>query len=229
LVNGCPSSGPDGIIIGDTLYSVFRSSATGTKIYTSKASLSNLQLASTTAYTPALPPIASQDYPRLANAGNAAAMVWKEVRNGKAKACVTLTASIQGGFPAGYDTLANANVENVDVAMRAGEIHAVWENSSTGTVMYRKGTYSIPNSVADISAATLISVYPNPASRLLTIPVRNITNCTLTDVSGRIFEPKLTPASQGTEVSVQHLAAGYYTLRATDVTGKVYTARLQVK
>jgi hypothetical protein len=228
MVMACPSSGPDGVIIGDSLYTVFRSSAAGTRIYTSKASITNPQLMYSSAYAPGFPSSGSQDYPRIANAGDAGAMVWKEVINGKSKACMAFTSSVPGGFPSDYDTVANANVNNVDVAMRPGEVHVVWENTSTGTVMYRKGTYNVPNAIAALPGRTHIDVYPNPAKEYITIPVSDVVSCSIADITGRKYELRTVQANGQCIISVAHLAPGSYTLTFSDKEGKQYSSKVQV-
>jgi hypothetical protein len=228
LVNACPSSGPDGVILGDTLYSVFRSSASGTRIYTSKSSLSNSQLVSCSPYAPTFPIVGSQDYPRIANDGNAAVMVWKEVMAGKSRACITVTPNIQAGFPASYDTIASSYVNNIDVAIRGDQVHVVWENTSTGTVTYRRGTINTANSVSVIDEAPSIAVFPNPAAKEITIPISNIASCTITDAVGRTYVATPISTNGQTRVSVAHLIPGTYVATWLDSKGKKLMSRIVI-
>ena len=76
FVTSCPASGPDGFIVGDSIYNVFMSSASGTSmVYLSHSSMSALA-SSTTAITGTFSGLSSQNYPQIANAGNAATAVW---------------------------------------------------------------------------------------------------------------------------------------------------------
>lgn len=83
MVNACPSTGPDGIIVGDTLYSVLMNQANGPAlVYSGKASLSAMQGGLALNITGVLPGIIQQNFPRIANNGYVAAEVWKQVVTG---------------------------------------------------------------------------------------------------------------------------------------------------
>ncbi|RYZ25698.1 MAG: T9SS type A sorting domain-containing protein [Sphingobacteriales bacterium] len=224
----CPSSGPDGIIVNDTLYSVFRSSASGQRVYLGKSTLSGQQLVSSSKIIPDFTGLSSQDFPRIAHSGNAAAIAWKQVSGGvAARAVVAFTSNIHNGF-ADYDTVGISGVTNVDVAMKAGEIHVIWENDATGTVMYSKGTYST-TTVPSVAAPAPIAVFPNPASKCVTIPVADVKSCTMTDVVGKQFTPTMTTASGMLHVFVDALPTGVYTISVTDMNGQQFYAKISVE
>jgi hypothetical protein len=226
MVMGCPSSGPDGIVIGDTLYSVFRSSAMATRVYFSKSTVSGAQLVSCGQITADFPGLNSQDYPRIAHSGTAAAVALKEVSGGIGRVVVAYTADIQSGQPFSFDTVANG-VTNVDIAMKDGDIHVVWENDVNGTVMYSKGTYNA-TSIKSVSGPLQISLYPNPVSTAFAVPA-GTAGCLLTDISGRTFSLDPVSASGGLQVSVRQLPRGIYTVQLTDNNGKIYQSKLTIQ
>jgi hypothetical protein len=79
MLMSCPSSGPDGFVLGDTLYSVFMSAASGTSlVHFGRASLSGMA-ARHTRITGMFTGLTSQNYPRMANAGSAACAVWVQI------------------------------------------------------------------------------------------------------------------------------------------------------
>ena len=225
MISSCPSSGPDGVIVGDTLYSVFRSSASGTRVYFSKASLNTPTLVSAGQVTQNFSGLSSQDYPRIAHAGNAAVMAWRQVSSGNSKACISFTTDIRQGFPVAYDSIGSNNVTNLDIAMREGEIHLVWQNDATGSVSYRKGTYAT-TSVGSISSSTAtIMLFPNPATSHFIIPIKSAVKCLITDVNGQAsYLPII-----NSQVSVKGLASGIYSVHIEDKTGKKYSSKIVIE
>ncbi|MBP7388754.1 MAG: T9SS type A sorting domain-containing protein [Chitinophagales bacterium] len=174
MIMSCPSSGPDGIIIGDTLYSVYMSGGSGSyRVYFSKTIISTGELISHTALTGAITGLTQQNYPRIARNGNAVAIVWKQNVSGATQLPMLFTNNISNGFPATYDTVDLANETNTDVAVSNGNVYVVWQDDNSNTVKYRTGTFT-PDTVAIISsvkeiAENTFSIYPNPTNDFLNI------------------------------------------------------------
>ncbi len=166
-ISSCPSSGPDGVIYGNNLYSVFMSGASGkTLCYRSRSSLSNLKMESIEPLTGNFVGLGQQNFPRIAASENAAAVVWAQTMNGSAQLAVQFTNNITNGFPPGYEVLVANNVMNADVAFsQNGKVYVVWEDMSSGTVKYKTGTYTVSGaSTPSDSGNESVRVYPNPAS-----------------------------------------------------------------
>ena len=163
FIQSCPSSGPDGAIIGDSIYSVFLS---GNKSYLSRSSISGgslnaiEQLGATAGAT-------NQNYPRIDNNGNKTAVVWRGISGGT-KLMFSYTADISNGTFEIQDTLVTNSLANADLAVTANAVHVVWQDITTGTVKYSKGTFG-PSAVNDISKDIELSLYPNPAKSNLEI------------------------------------------------------------
>jgi hypothetical protein len=232
MVMSCPSSGPDGVIVGDTLYSVFRSSASGSRFFLSKASISNAQFTSAGQYAANFSGLGSQDYPRIANTGNTVAMVWKQVVNGASKLCFSLTSDVTDGFETAYDTLASTGVTNADIALTPGAIHVVWEDVASGTVRYRKGTYT-PVNVEELAKSGLnLMVYPNPAHDKFTVSskdVGTVQECSLVDQAGRRLQLSSVTENGDHSFSLAGVAQGIYAVLITDTSGKVYSSKVLVQ
>ncbi len=163
-INACPSSGPDGVIVGDSLYSVFMSAASGkTLCYFSKASLLGLQASSSVPLTGVFAGLSQQNYPRIASSDNAAAIVWQQQVDGDSQVGLYFTKNISAGLTTNYQVVATNNVANVDLALHQGLIYLVWENEQTGKVQFRKGTYST-SSVVQLPQPGRLEVYPNPVA-----------------------------------------------------------------
>jgi len=167
MVNACPSSGPDGVIYGDKLYSVFMSAASGKVLcYRSRASINNLQLESIEPLTANIMGLNLQNFPRIAGFDKAAAILWTQRVNDNAQLAIQFTNNISNGFPSGYDILVEDNVMNADVAISSTEVYVVWEDMDSGTVKFKSGTY-ILSGLSDLTSQhESVKLYPNPASSL---------------------------------------------------------------
>ncbi len=234
MIMSCPASGPDGFVIGDTVYSTFMSAGTGTSlVYLNKASISSGTAASTVPLTGSGSGISLQNYPRIANAGSAATAIWKHVQGGMNMLCFSFTSNIANGF-SGYDTLAmGSGLANADVAMTPGNIHVVYEDDNTGKLMYVKGTYPIASAAVNtVTSSKQITVYPNPATESFSISLDKITTiatCALTDVTGRqtIIQPAI---KKGVATfSLNGFAKGNYYFTLTDENGAQYHSQLVIE
>lgn len=233
LKTSCPASGPDGFVIGDSIYSVFMSGDTPPLVYYSRSSIS-MMTHTTAAFTGNFSGLSSQNYPRLANSGSAATAVWVQNTSSGKYVAYTFTNNISSGF-SGYTILTGATgsgIMNADVVMAPGIVHVVWEDDNTGKVMYMKGTYSIPTSTEEVVANARIDVYPNPASDQFIVPLRSVKqpaySC-LVDMTGRHI--MLTPTVQNNEAlfSVKGIAGGNYFFVMTDNTGKSFYSKVILK
>lgn len=164
----CPSSGPDAVIVGDTLYSVFMSNPSGTyKTFWSKSSLSAGSVNTVSSLTGPITGLSQQNYPRVATDGTAMAIVWKQNVSGTAQLPIFFTDDIANGFPAAYDTVDLDNITNADVAIANGKLFVVWQDDGSGTVKFRSGTFSQGGTGLTENPANAFSVYPNPAESTL--------------------------------------------------------------
>lgn len=166
MVMSCPASGPDGVIVGDTLYSVFMSGAGGSiKNYFSRSSISAGSMASITNLSGTVTGITNPNYPRIATDGQAMAMVWRQNAGGSAQLPLRFTSNIANGFPTMYDTVDLADITNTDVAVGKGKVWVVWEDDIAGTINYRMGQYGVATGLADAGVVDhpVLHLYPNPA------------------------------------------------------------------
>jgi hypothetical protein len=217
MVMACPSSGPDGVIIGDTLYSTFMSTGTGTTLnYLSKSSLNTGAVNTVTQLTAALPGLSSQNFPRIANDGNAMAIVWTQNVNGAAQLPILFNKDITSGLAAKYDTVDLADVTNADVAMKNGNIFVVWQDDNAGTVKYRKGTYLVTPAMTTEMNSPLFSIYPNPSGDFWQVATSNkkeIISYSLSDIYGKTIRTELINNANSTfKIPNSNLAIGQYIL-----------------
>lgn len=235
MISSCPSTGPDGFLIGDSLYTVFMSTASGTPfVYLARTSITGTST-SHSRITGAFSGLLSQNYPRIANAGSAAAAVWKQNTTAGNSIVYSFTNNISSGF-SGYATLPAATgsgIVNADVAMSPGAIHVVWEDDNTGKVMYAKGTYTVPSTFAgQLSKGKHIEVYPNPANNEFAISsseVNGICKALLIDNTGRYIDLSSSFKNGHVFFSLDGIASGEYHIILTDTNGESYYSNLTVQ
>ncbi|MBX7109611.1 MAG: T9SS type A sorting domain-containing protein [Chitinophagales bacterium] len=218
IINICPSTGPDGVIIGDTLYSTFMNGAGGMNLnYFSKTSLSSLTGAVGIALIGNIAGVSSQNYPRIASAGNAYAIAWKQHVNGGDQLALRFTNELHNGLPEGFDTVDVNDITNTDVALTTGNIFIVWQDDNAGTVQFRQGTFSLATGLPSAQIGNFNSVFPNPASREITLDlsldILDEVTITITDLTGRnIFSTAVPATSHRIRFDIANWENGIYFL-----------------
>ncbi len=225
MLMSCPSSGPDGVIIGDTLYTVFMNGASGTAlVYWSKSALSDMSAQPTEPISGTIANLNSQNYPRMANYGNALAVVWKQAVNGSDQLVIRFTNDINAGLP-DYTMVDMDNITNADVAISDGAVHVVWEDNASGTVKYRKGTFQSTAGLTDGNLSLPI-VYPNPSNSVWMVSnVTPNTELILYDVRGISYPNNFDQSNGIFEIDNSTLNSGVYFL---DVKSEGKTSTLQL-
>jgi len=214
----CPSSGPDGVIIGDTLHSVLMSGFTGDYlVYYSKSSINGMANSSVTPITGLLPSLNSQNYPRIATDGSAVGIVWKQSIGGQSQLPLLFTNNINNGFPSGFDTVDLNDVTNADIAIRDGMIHIVWEDPTSGTVRYRSGSFSSTMGIEGGNNNEMVSVFPNPTTGIVSVQIANNysgnAEMNITDLLGKNISTGIVTLSNGKVVTdISGLNTGIYLL-----------------
>lgn len=164
-IAGCPANGPKAIITGDTLVTTWMSAYSGlNRIMLSAYNHATQSLG----WSQQLDPVASgsQLTSNIDAVGDTIAIVFSDSRTGDTD--IRIVSSISGASGFGPSTVVNASTsgfqEYPDIAYRNGSFHVVYEDWSTGDVIYQRGTISGWTGVGDLSEETMqLSVYPNPA------------------------------------------------------------------
>lgn len=187
-INACPSTGPDGVIIGDTIYSTFMNATTGMSlVYMSKSSLSAMVGSTSTPLTGNIAGMTLQNYPRIASDGTALAIVWKQRVNSSDQCVVRFTNNIAMGLPAAYDTVDLDNITNADITISNGNIYVVWEDDNSGTIKYRSGTFTSTTAIEENSLQNTVAIFPNPSNRNINIQsAKAIDDIMITNLLGQI-------------------------------------------
>jgi hypothetical protein len=234
MINACPASGPQGIVNGDSLYSVFMSQTSGTSlVYLSKSSVSGLSNVSSQPISGKFAGLTSQNYPRIALEGNSAAIVWRQTANGTAQFCMVLAKNLQKGFPAKYEVIGSGDVVNGDVKMNAQNVFVIWEDDNNGTVMFQKGTYSNSGIADNSRSGETFRITPNPANNYFTISTegeQEIKAIYVIDMLGKQEEIKgVQSANNQLTFNTQDLKAGIYQMAIVGKNGNYSFSKLVVQ
>ena len=235
-ISACPASGPDGFVIGDTIYSVYMSSASGPAlVHLSKESISGMA-GFNNRITGPFTGLSTQNYPRIDHAGNTAVAVWVQNVSGTRYIAYSVAGNIASGL-SGYNILpgsTSSSVMNADLAVAPGVVHIVWEDDNSGKVMYVKGTYTLSATAAvgNVSSKSIIEVYPNPDGPEFSVALGNIdgiSSCFLSDVAGRTIALQPEVKNGTASFSLKGIAKGSYYFVLEDMMGNMHYCKLVVE
>lgn len=184
MIEACPATGPDAVMIGDTLYSTFMSAASGQAlVYYNETPINNLSTPPSTP-VPGTGEALQQNFSRFASSGQAAALLWRHSAEFSTGLALMFTDDIAKGFSDSFDTLAYSLVVNGDVAVTDTEVLVAWQDNGTSKVKFRSGTYETSTGIESNSIATHLEFYPNPVADELILQ-KEASIVSITDMSGR--------------------------------------------
>lgn len=217
MISSCPASGPDGVIIGDTLYSTFMNGASGkTRVYFNRTSLSNFSSGPAVPVTDLLFGLSSQNFPRIAAYGTSMAVIWRQTISGQEQLVLNFSSDITSGLPSLYDTVDLNQIMNSDIAMTDTKIYVVWEDYNSGTIRFRTGTYSNRTAVDDELSPGKIFAYPNPSNDNWHITGEGIKpgmDMKLLNLQGQVLRSFNVNDSNSFSIDNSSLSSGIYFLR----------------
>jgi len=225
----CVPNAPDAIIISDTLYSVYMSGAGDSSlVYLSKARVSGVG-AAVTPLTGKLTGLGSQNFPRIANAGDAVAVAWEQSIGDNTQVCLFFTNEIGHGLPESYDTIATGSFSNIDVALGGGHIYVVYQDDSSGSLMCRVGRYSETLVNKMLAQSTTVGLHAAANGKYFMVSIPNIASCMMSDLDGKEYEMDLQCKKNSCKVNTEDLDPGLYIVRIYCTDDKVYTYKYEVK
>ncbi len=225
----CVPNAPDGIIVGDTLYTAFMSGAGDSSvIYLSKAAVTGTS-ANVTPITSKITGLASQNFPRIANSGDAAALVWEQSIADYTQICMLFTNEIANGFPETYDTVAVGQFSNLGVAIGGGHIYIVYQDDSSGNLMCRIGRYKETLVNKLLAQSTTVGFHPASSGKYFIVSIPNVASCMMSDLDGKEYEMDLQCKKNSCKVNTEDLDPGLYIVKIYCTDDKVYTYKYQVK
>jgi len=214
MIEACPATGPDAVMIGDTLYSTFMSVASGQAlVYYNETPINDLSTPPSTP-VPGSGEALQQNFSRFASSGNAAALLWRHSAEFSTGLALMFTDDINKGFSGSFDTLAYSLVVNGDVAVTDTEVQVAWQDNGTSKVKFRSGTYEMSTGIEEEITKAPLAFYPNPVSSELILH-KAAKQISITDMSGRVIL-----AGKGSRMDVRPLASGMYFISTEDGWGK---------
>lgn len=221
MINSCPATGPDGVAISDTLYSVFCSGASGAyRAYFSKTSLSDPLWVSTQNLGTGISGLSQQNYPRISAYGKALGIVSTQVANGSDQLPLWFTNDVTKSSALNYSLVDMGNITTTDIVVGDGALFVCWEDDAAGIIKFRKGSFKPASSgVAQLPVVQALQVSPNPCSDFLNITVDPAllgSRCMMYDFSGRAIKALTLSATENT-IEMESLPSGLYLLQVEGV------------
>ena len=245
VIFACPSTGPDAILKGDQLTTVFMSAASGkAKVYISESDVTAFGIDFLSKLKTTDTVTAQANYARIAGGDDVMAAVWQYTEWGNADILFSLSNSGAATMVDNYDTvhISTAGLQqSPDIAYSDGVFHIVWKDNDSGVVMYRNVTVPYtpdstggPDSgvtVIEVERALAVIVSPNPFSESTMVTFNNPEGERFTlriyDIAGRLHNEVLTN-SNSVEIQREELKPGtyFYVLRSV---GKEHRGKLIVQ
>lgn len=231
-VFSCPASGPDAVIINDSLYTVFLSGESGSyRVYLSRTSLSNFSWNRTRRIKEDYSGINKQNFPRISNLDGSVAIVWLEVASTKSSLQIAITQNITQNKSFINETVTADNVVNGDVHLFGSKVFCCWQDKNSGTVKFRQGDFGSLLSSQNLSL-TDFNLYPNPSTGQIQINTpESITKIEIYDLAGRLTaQPSAQRISNSVySIDISNLAIGNYVLTVEYANGQTASKKIELK
>lgn len=230
-VSSCPSSGPHGLLRSNDLITVSMSKASGkNRVYVSTSEATTTFGSPVEFMLPAPSNVnGNQNFPRISGTQDTIVMTWQESDPSNNEIFCSFTTD--GDVTAFSDTKAMANnttsgsQTNPDVVYSNGQIHLVFQDGSSGAVIYKHGTIGTLG-IAENNTVSF-SVFPNPSNGAFHIEGERIDDVQVLDCTGRSISANI--QNNGTSADVQVSgASGMYLIRIIH-NGQVTTQSVLVK
>jgi len=226
LLAACPSTGPDLLINGDTLYSVWMSQGEGAaRSYINALNLNTLASGFSSVIGGNYPANTTQNYPQIAGNLDTIGVVWQQQDfSGNIESFFSWSVSGPGGLINNEIVLNSSSSgaqQNPDIAYADGKFYFAFQDNSNTTVKFKTATINNTtglNENENISES--VSVFPNPFSTSVTIVINSKLQTLnpeliLFDVLGNeVF--KSTIPDNRLKISRGEMASGIYFYRVLD-------------
>lgn len=165
-IASCPSSGPSGLIIGDSLVYTFMSDATGdSRVYIGTVNINDQQIGIHKQIYPV--GTSTQNYPIIAGKGDTLGIVWQGYNGGMQDILFAWSVTGAAGIGSVIDTITAGSMGNQsrpDVVFNNGAFHVVYSDGTGTQVKYVKGTVSTMLSVDEANNEATFNLSANSMS-----------------------------------------------------------------
>lgn len=226
-ITACPSSGPSGIIIGDTLFYTWMSDAsTDARIYIGAVNINDQQVG----YNRQLYPVgtSTQNFPVIAGKGDTLGVVWQGYNGGVQEVLFTYSVTGSSGLGVKTDTLTKAftgHQSRPDMVFNNGKFHIVYSDSNGSNVKYLTGNVNISTGLNDTENTALsFNSFYDGESLILNVRSENDlrASCKLYNSIGQIVSAsnlEITKGKNTFSVS-ENLKSGIYLVTINDDRGR---------
>lgn len=208
----CQSTGPDAIIMNDSLYTVWRGNSGGLRVYISSSGLDTISPVIHKRISATIPSSAVQNYPKIASEGNVSVLTWQETYNANAEVIMSYDLTGNPGMLGVVRDTVNVvhtgGQVNPDIAIKNGVLHIVWQDLPTGNVLYRSRDLFGPTYIND-DRENRVKAGPNPFADVIQISGADIgVEVRIFDISGK--EVKQSRLDNSRFVNCSDLKPGTY-------------------
>lgn len=221
-INSCPSSGPSGIIVGDSIFTTWM--ATG-DIYISSANLNDQQIGVHRQIF--AQGSGNKNYPVIAGKGDTLALIWQGVNSGPTDIFFTYSVTGMAGLGVNIDTLTVGPLGSQtrpDLEFSNGKFHIVYSDNVGSNVMYLQGTID-PNSlgVNELESQAEITIFSAQDDGKTVLKVKS-------DLETASSIQVINAAGQQVLFNKQYISAGISTISLPETIQKgVYYVVLETK
>lgn len=220
VINGCPASGPEGVLNGDSLVFAYMSRVNNyTRIYYNTLHATTLQPGPHRKLDPALTTTAAQRHPTITGTNDTIAILWDDNRTGYINSYMAV--SVDGGATFSppvllSDTSMNATQQTPHAVYSNGVFHIVYQNAALNKVFYRTAgiTGMLGTAPQQPGSSFTLSVSPNPFTQAAIIRFSNKdkqpARVLITDINGRTVRAYEGITGSSLEVERGALSQGIY-------------------
>lgn len=223
-VNSCPASGPDGLLAGDSLYTVWMTQGGGRmRVKLSSYNLATQQAGQEFEIWNRVPNSARQNFPIIDGHSDTLGVCWQSVDNGGDAVFIWTINGISA-----FEDPVNINPDNAPgsqvnphMEFHNGTFHFVYQDNETNEVMYRTGTIALGVSrETDEITPPALTLYPNPSNGNLWVEIAETGGILqVFSANGAVCCEQKVKANK-TRLSLSHLPPGLYLTRYTDRNGR---------
>ena len=172
----CPQSGPDILLSGDSIFSVFFNGKTGSEIYFSSMNKNSMDAGYQFQFPSYSGQDESQNFPSIAGNGDTLGVVWQESGANNNEIYMAWSTNGSGDLLNNYLVIDNgpSSQKQPDMIYKDGLFHMVYQDLNTAKVLYRIASFEEIVSASEVSSSDFsVEIKPNPASELAIVSFEN--------------------------------------------------------
>lgn len=229
----CPSSGPSGVIVGDSLIATWMSAS---KVYIGTMNINDQQVGFNRLLGTGIS--GAKNFPRITAKGDTVAVVWQGYVMGNYEVMMSTSVTGAAGIGVHIDTLTKnftGAQTRPDVEINNGRVHVIYTDDNADDVKYLSGIMGGPIGMSENKKAStfqLVSAYFNHGNFYLVAESPNETNARIQVVSaaGTIAQTQnqVLQKGQHTYVIPVNAATGLHTIQVVNSTGEKRSIKLVV-